>query len=266
MSKTILAEVDGFTPLIDIVVSETNLITAAVFGRMWRYCQMSDGVCKASLAQIGSGLGLDAATVMRHAHKLVEKGYLFDLTPKLRNHPHTYADTGKAGLSLKVLAGIAQSNAGIAESNTGIAQNQLKKEEERIKDTSMKMSHRISPESVAIGMLNAAKNKTNYREDFVEWGNTWERIFGRSPTFSEKKLWEKEFRELIERKFTPMDLENAFHIAVFLDGMSISHPVACLYVMDELRQGLRNEDGTKKGGKQTKIKKAPLPRMKGADA
>ena len=48
MSKTILTRVDGWTPLITSIIQAHGLITAAVFGRMWRYCQMEDNVCTAS--------------------------------------------------------------------------------------------------------------------------------------------------------------------------------------------------------------------------
>ena len=126
MSKTILSEADGFTPVIDCVVGETSLMTAVVFGRIWRFCQMKDGVCNASLEKIAEDIGIDKATVMRHAKNLVDCGYLIDLTPDLRNHPHTYADTGKAGLKIGIIAGVAECNATVAECNTGVAQNQLK--------------------------------------------------------------------------------------------------------------------------------------------
>jgi len=100
MSKTILAQVDGFTPLIDGVVSEVGLITAAVFGKAWRYCQMADGVCKAAQERIADELDISRATVNTHLKKLCEAGYLRDNTPNLVGLPHEYADTGKANLSI----------------------------------------------------------------------------------------------------------------------------------------------------------------------
>ena len=121
MSRTILTRVDGWTPVIDDLVKQTSLITAVVFGRMWRFCQMKDGVCNASLEKIAIYAGIDRATVMRHAKILAEAGYLEDMTPDLRNRPHTYRDTGKAGLHIGVSA-----NAGVAESNTSVAESKLK--------------------------------------------------------------------------------------------------------------------------------------------
>jgi len=107
MSKTVLAEVEGFTPLMDIVVQEVGLISAAVFGRMWRYCQMKDGVCKASLDRIASEIGMSRKTVQRHAKALCEAGYLQDRTPGLRNEPHIYADTGKVQLQIAARATVS---------------------------------------------------------------------------------------------------------------------------------------------------------------
>lgn len=136
MSKTILADVSGFTPIIDTMAMEHGLIYAAVFGRMWRFCQMEDGVCKASLDKIAQGLHVDKATVMRYADRLVADGYLTDLTPDLHNAPHVYADTGKAAIRVGIgatVAGcnadsesVAQRNATVAGCNATVAQSQLK--------------------------------------------------------------------------------------------------------------------------------------------
>jgi DnaD/phage-associated family protein len=125
MSRTVLTEVDGFTPVIDDVVEATSLMTAVVFGRIWRFCQMPDGVCNASLEKIAESIGIDKATVMRHAKTLVDAGYLEDCSPDLRNHPHTYKDTGKAGLHIGV-SSVADSNAGVAQCNAGVAESKLK--------------------------------------------------------------------------------------------------------------------------------------------
>jgi DNA-binding Lrp family transcriptional regulator len=125
MSRTILANVDGFTPVIDGLVEELGLMSAVVFGRVWRYCQMEDHVCRASLERIAASIGVDRATVMRHIKDLCDRGYLEDLTPDVRNRPHVYRDTGKAGLTLS-LSGVAQSNTsekGIAESKTAVAES-----------------------------------------------------------------------------------------------------------------------------------------------
>jgi hypothetical protein len=134
MSKTILAEVDGFTPVIDRLAQECGAITALVFGRVWRYCQMKDGVCNASLETIASGIGMSPWTVERHIKTLVKAGYLEDLTPTLRKHPHTYKDTGKVALIGRISTVDCASDLDVQNANLdvqlapdGCANSQLKK-------------------------------------------------------------------------------------------------------------------------------------------
>lgn len=94
---TVLSETGGWTPVIDSLARDQGLITAAVYGVVWRYCQMRERVCRASLDTLSAHLNLDRGTVLRHIKKLCAAGYLRDLTPDRRNAPHVYADTGKAG-------------------------------------------------------------------------------------------------------------------------------------------------------------------------
>jgi DNA-binding Lrp family transcriptional regulator len=134
MPRTILTDFDGFTPVVDEMARQHGLVRAAVFGRIWRYCQMTDGACSASLETIADGLGVDKATVLRHATALEEDGYISDLTPDARNRPHIYTDTGKASILIGFKAGIAgaanetvaQRNATVAQRNATVAESQLK--------------------------------------------------------------------------------------------------------------------------------------------
>ena len=109
MSKTILTEVEGWTPLIDEIVQAHGIMVAAVFGRMWRYCQMERGVCDASLEKIADELNISRMTVIRHIEVLVQGGYLIDQTPDLRNKPHTYSDAGKVEMRSSISA-VSKSN------------------------------------------------------------------------------------------------------------------------------------------------------------
>jgi hypothetical protein len=98
MSKTILSEIDGFTPLPDLLVKRYGLFTAAVFGRMWRNCQMQDGICRATLDTLASELNISKMTIIRHIETLVYDDFLKDTTPDRKNKPHVYADTGKVAM------------------------------------------------------------------------------------------------------------------------------------------------------------------------
>ncbi len=92
--STFLTQVNGFTPLIDAVVADAGLTEALVYGMVWRYCRMSDGICRASTTTIGNRLSLSRRTVQRSLTRLVELGYLEDKTPNLKNRPHILADRG----------------------------------------------------------------------------------------------------------------------------------------------------------------------------
>jgi len=132
ISGTFLSQVRGFTPVIDALVEEVGLIPAAIYGVVWRYCQMSDGVCQATLEHIGAKVGLARRTVIRHLGKLVELGYLEDMTPELRNRPHTYRDTGRAHILGLVSARVTESHSarndqlaggGVTESHSGVTES-----------------------------------------------------------------------------------------------------------------------------------------------
>jgi hypothetical protein len=102
MSKSVLSEVSGFTPVFDSVLRDVGPTGAIVFGVMWRYCQMKDGVCKASHQTISERSSLSLRAVNTYVAKLVEAGYLKDHNPNLRGAPHSYSDTGKAGMRITI--------------------------------------------------------------------------------------------------------------------------------------------------------------------
>lgn len=126
-----LTTVEGFTPVIDVVVKDVGLTAAAVYGTMWRYCQMKDGVCRASMTTIGERLNLERKTVMRHVQTLCEKGYLVDKTPDRRNTPHVYADAGniiiEGLLSIKHTAGVPKRDSGCTKKgHPGVPKRDMK--------------------------------------------------------------------------------------------------------------------------------------------
>jgi hypothetical protein len=88
-----------YTPLFDNLVPAVGLIPALVFGLVWRYAHMTDGVCRASVHTLSTRLGMHRLTVMRATRHLVEVGLLKDLTPSRRNYPHVLRPT-RLGLAL----------------------------------------------------------------------------------------------------------------------------------------------------------------------
>lgn len=73
MSNT---KLKGFTPLIDAVVQDVGLVAAAVYGVVWRHCEMRDKVCHASIATLSDFIGVKRRTTERHLQELCDAGYL----------------------------------------------------------------------------------------------------------------------------------------------------------------------------------------------
>lgn len=115
-NRTILAEVAGFTPLIDSLIPVVGYLTTGIFGIIWRYCQMEDGICRASTTTLAKKLGLNRRSIMRHVDKLIAAGYLVDETPDAKGKPHRLRDTGKAGLKVKI--GVEVRPEGVTKSHT----------------------------------------------------------------------------------------------------------------------------------------------------
>jgi len=132
-----LTQVQGFTPLIEVMVQEVGIIQAAVYGVVWRYCQRSDGVCTASHETLGVALGLTRGTVQRHIKELCEAGYLKDTTPERRNRPHVYADTGRAQIVGMVSAKVTVSEkySTVPENDSQVYQKDTRRESESTKET-----------------------------------------------------------------------------------------------------------------------------------
>lgn len=101
-SKQVAAEVSGFTPCADILVKKYSHTTATIWGKIWRYCQMKDEVCKASIKRLADELNMSDVTVEKHIKLLEDGGYVEDTTPDLKNRPHIYIDTGKIKLKINI--------------------------------------------------------------------------------------------------------------------------------------------------------------------
>ena len=194
MSRTVLADVEGFTPCIDVITKEYGVMVSAVFGRIWRYCQGDRQVCNAALETIADDLRMGYNTVLRHVKQLVTDGYLEDLTPDLRNRPHTYRDTGKVHVVLSITAGLPKSESDrspkMAEqvSQNGIVHSakmvdedsvkiQIKKEEEEVIPTTEGITYFLK--MMGAKRLNTVQRKrlhaleqthgTNTLKEMTDW-------------------------------------------------------------------------------------------------
>lgn len=95
----------GFTPAPDVLVKLYSHSTAVVWGKIWRYTEMRDGVCSASVQRMADELGMSDNTFAKHVKLLESGGYVKDTTPDVRNKPHEYVDTGKILLKIKLEMG-----------------------------------------------------------------------------------------------------------------------------------------------------------------
>lgn len=100
--KEVSAAVSKFTPCPDVLVEKYSHTTAMVWGKVWRYCQMEEGVCRAAIKRLAEELNLSDVTLQKHIDLLEAGGYIKDKTPDLRNKPHTYIDTGKLRLRINL--------------------------------------------------------------------------------------------------------------------------------------------------------------------
>lgn len=75
--------------------SRHGVYESTVYGVIENYCDMSKKVCTVSHQTIGEILNISRNTVITNIQLLIKHGYITDLTPDLRNHPHTYKLTGK---------------------------------------------------------------------------------------------------------------------------------------------------------------------------
>lgn len=111
-------KIGGFTPVVDSISEELGLVGAAVYGVVWRHCQMERHVCDASLDTLAAKIGASRATVKRHIKDLCKKGYLTDLTPERLNGTHTYVVTDKVIFDGTIQA--RERDSGRSEESTGV--------------------------------------------------------------------------------------------------------------------------------------------------
>jgi DnaD/phage-associated family protein len=102
MDKQIEATISKFTPCPDALVEKYSHTTALVWGKVWRYCQMKDEMCRAAIKRLADDLGLTDDTIAKHIKLLEKGGYIKDLTPDVRHKPHEYVDTGKLKLRINL--------------------------------------------------------------------------------------------------------------------------------------------------------------------
>ena len=132
-----LSKFGGFTPLIDIIVRRYGITTAAVFGRVWRYCQGEDKVCYATIGKIAKELELAPRTIIRHLNLLTREGLLEDLTPDRRNRPHRYKNSDRTVILISE-AYTTESHSTVTQSHSGVTSSQPQSDTMSLEDRNNK--------------------------------------------------------------------------------------------------------------------------------
>ena len=95
-----------FTYLWDWAVEEVGFEAAAVYGVIYRYCEMRDQKCYASIDTLAAHVGMTRQRFSRHLKTLVERGLVIDLTPDAKGVPHEYiTERRAAALGIEVPRG-----------------------------------------------------------------------------------------------------------------------------------------------------------------
>lgn len=70
----------NYTMIPDILIDEFGLITASVYGIVWRYGRMDSGTCTVSQSKIASRCGISRSCAIVHLNLLVKEEYLTQKT------------------------------------------------------------------------------------------------------------------------------------------------------------------------------------------
>lgn len=98
----IKSSVSRFTPAPDILVEAYGITCAVVWGKIWRYCQMEDEVCRAAQERLSDELNISRPTLDKYIKILEDDKYIKDKTPTLRNKPHIFITTAKLQLKVSI--------------------------------------------------------------------------------------------------------------------------------------------------------------------
>jgi len=154
-------ELANYTPVPDDLVREFGVMTAAVWGRMWRYAQMSDGVCRASIKTIADSLGIARNTVIKSISILERAGLLQDITPDAIKSAHKYlVSLPKSSSKFDTVVSSSKND------TLNLAQNLIQtgsKNELDNGQSSSKFEHKESIDSIKKGVSPKSKNPPEKR-------------------------------------------------------------------------------------------------------
>ena len=179
--------IKNYTPVFDRITQELDPLASLVFGRIWRYAQMGNGCCEASLQTLAADTGLSVTTVRRRIESLMKADYLSE-------KEYEIGTTRKLTPNYDVmvvgeLVRVPESNTPPAtEEGEGVSESNTKKDSKKLK------------ESYADAIRKGLKLAAVIRADFQEY-------LGLSPNW-ETKSNQEHYRFFRERYDTGQTAEG----------------------------------------------------------
>jgi len=126
-------KIEGFTPVSDHLIDEFDLLTAVIYGKIWRYWD-AYGKCSAANKRLADELDISARTVVRKCKLLESGGYIEKLRAgKSAGKPNIWVPTGK--IAYRTI--IKETIDGVTESPTPMTQSHRGCDTESHKDTTI---------------------------------------------------------------------------------------------------------------------------------
>jgi DNA-binding Lrp family transcriptional regulator len=232
----------GFTPAPDAIISKCGYVTALVWGKVWRYCQGRDGICRAKLERLGDELGMSERTIIRHLETLEKSGYLKDTTPDLRNKPHIYADTGKVRIGINVEATMTESQPTMTESQRQGDRESVEDSnkivpkkvntsapvsKEQIEKANEDMDHLLEQERLAQENKKLGKSypgRDSLPESIREFADEFVRLTDIRPSKKDINGWNGEIGDWIDQGAIKADVKAAIDHAKGPRGFLVASP------------------------------------------
>jgi biotin operon repressor len=235
MTRKINAKMEGFTPLFDTIAKEHGIITAAVYGKMWRYAQMKDGACKASQERLAGELGLTRQTINKHIETLIASGYIVDKTPTLAGAPHVYSVTKKADLSIYLTADAVKPVNEIdttCQNGLHLPVNEIDtKKQLRNKEETIQRARKTVDGILEFERKGQGKKHTTLNEMQVPYADAFVQATGIKMTDRERGDWLMTIQEWIDAGYQPHDVTRAVNSVRSEGRLAITRPGSITWKM-----------------------------------
>lgn len=184
MIKQEKIKLKNYVPILNELIQKYDIVTACVWGKIWSYCQLKNGYCRASQSTIAKELNISSRTVMRSIQKLIAGKFLEDTNPDKKN---------KEGIARHYK--VTYDNLSQDSYEKIIIPDNLSSTTDNLSDTYDKKSDtcdNLSPDlcqNVTVDNIdNKLNNKLNNKEDNINNIYNNEKLFGKLPPLPKEKM------------------------------------------------------------------------------